>query len=209
MVEEINKAFLGEYFNEESKSESNSKPDEVKVPMELLTKYSGKYLLEIAGMIIDLKIEDEKLVAIITGQPKHKLIALNDTTFKVPNVDAKFHIVANEDGTIKKAILEQNGKHELRRLPDYSPDINELAVFKGEYLNKQLETIYTIKVKDSTLVASHINLKDIKLEVIEEDSFKGDVFFMNKIIFNRNKKGVVESFSVSSGRTKNIVFVKQ
>ena len=76
-------------------------------------------------------------------------------------------------------------------------------------MNTQLETIYTIKVKDSTLVASHINLKDIKFEAIEEDVFKGDAFFMRNVVFNRNNKGAVESFSVSNGRTKNIVFVKQ
>jgi hypothetical protein len=59
------------------------------------------------------------------------------------------------------------------------------------------------------LVASHINLEEIKMEPIEKDSFNGSIYFMGKIIFNRNKKGEIESFSVSNGRTKDILFVKQ
>jgi len=158
---------------------------------------------------VNIKIENEKLITQITGQPEFELIALNDSTFKVSDVDAKVIFRINEDGTVNEAILEQNGRHKLEKLPDYSPGISELKEYEGEYLNKQLETIYSLKIKDSSLVASHINLEEIKMEPIEKDSFNGSIYFMGKIIFNRNKKGEIESFSVSNGRTKDILFVKQ
>jgi CubicO group peptidase (beta-lactamase class C family) len=205
--EELNKIFLSEYFNNYEKEESNS--EGVKVPLEILKKYTGRYMLEVAGMIINIKIENEKLITQITGQPEFELIALNDSTFKVSDVDAKVIFRINEDGTVNEAILEQNGRHKLEKLPDYSPGISELKEYEGEYLNKQLETIYSLKIKDSSLVASHINLEQIKMEPIEKDSFNGSIYFMGKIIFNRNKKGEIESFSVSNGRTKDILFVKQ
>jgi CubicO group peptidase (beta-lactamase class C family) len=207
ITEELNKVFLSEYFSNYEKEES--KPEAVKVTIELLQKYSGRYILEVAGIIINIKIENEKLITQINGQPEFELLALNDSTFKVSDMDAKVIFRINEEGTVNEAILEQNGRHNLVKLPDYSPGLSELKEYVGEYLNKQLETIYSLKIKNSTLVANHINLEEIKMEPIEKDSFNGNMYFMSKIIFNRNKKGEIESFSVSNGRTKNILFVKQ
>ena len=59
------------------------------------------------------------------------------------------------------------------------------------------------------MYAMHRNLKDITFSPIENDTFKGDVFFMNEVAFIRDPNGEVNAFSVSNGRTKGIYFKKQ
>jgi len=208
ITQELRDGFLGDLFVSEDGEKEEKKSDEHKVDTELLTKYAGKYLLEIAAMVIDIQLENEKLVAITTGQPKYNLIALNDSAFKIPGVDAKIVFIPDEKGKVDKATLVQNGRHELKKIPDYSPGNKELQEFEGQYINNQLETLYTVNAKDSTLVVNHLNLKEIVLEPVEEDSFNGSTNFMGKVDFKRDNNGNIESFSVSNGRTKNIVFVK-
>ena len=108
------------------------------------------------------------------------------------------------------ALHTQNGKdYELTRIPDFNPSFTDLEDYTGKYFCEELETFYTILVKDSSLFAVHRNLKDIKLSPIEDDTFSGDVFFMGEVAFKKSEKGDINAFTVSNGRTKGIYFQRQ
>ena len=80
--------------------------------------------------------------------------------------------------------------------------------FEGKYLSKELETFYSLEVRDSTLMVLIRNTEEIKLSPLDEDSFNGDAFFLTKMDFLRDENGQVKSFTVSNGRTRGILFEK-
>jgi translation initiation factor IF-2 len=52
------------------------------------------------------------------------------------------------------------------------------------------------------------NTKPVKLSPLEEDMFKGDVFYISEVKFLRDRNGKVTGFEVSNGRAKGIGFEK-
>ena len=46
----------------------------------------------------------------------------------------------------------------------------------------------------------------IKLSVLKEDVYKGDVFFIGELAFVKDDAGTVIGFAASNGRTKGILF---
>ena len=90
----------------------------VRVDPKTLATYVGKYELR-PGLVIDVALEQETLIATPTGQPKLRLAAESDT---------KFYVIASEDigmtfnkdaaGKVASLTLHQRGDHLAKRLPD-------------------------------------------------------------------------------------------
>ncbi len=204
----ITDVFFKDKLKEEEKVAQDTEATEVDA--NTLKQYAGKYKAEGIGLIIEYKLEDENLVAYVTGQSGKKLKPTSDSTFAYEGVDASvlFHLI--KDNKSEEAVHTQGGSElMLKRLPPYAPALSELQKFTGEYFSEELETFYTIVVKDSFLIAEHRNMKDIKLTPTEDDTFSGDVFFLGEVAFKKDKAGKVNGFTVSNGRTKGIYFQRR
>ena len=181
-----------------------------KVDVKTLKSYVGKYKASSIGLVIDYKLENGKLIAYPTGQSALPLQPTSKATFAYDGIDATIVFKLNDDGKSVGALHKQGGKdYEMIKLPPFDPSLDDLKVYEGKYFCDELETFYTIVVKDTAMYAMHRNLKDITFSPIENDTFKGDVFFMNEVAFIRDPNGEVNAFSVSNGRTKGIYFKKQ
>ena len=181
-----------------------------KVDVKTLKSYVGKYKASSIGLVIDYKLENGKLIAYPTGQSALPLQPTSKATFAYDGIDATIVFKLNDDGKSVGALHKQGGKdYEMIKLPPFDPSLYDLKVYEGKYFCDELETFYTIVVKDTAMYAMHRNLKDITFSPIENDTFKGDVFFMNEVAFIRDPNGEVNAFSVSNGRTKGIYFKKQ
>jgi len=181
-----------------------------KVDVKTLKSYVGKYKASSIGLVIDYKLENGKLIAYPTGQSALPLQPTSKATFAYDGIDATIVFKLNDDGKSVGALHKQGGKdYEMIKLPPFDPSLDDLKVYEGKYFCDELETFYTIVVKDTAMYAMHRNLKDITFSPIENDTFKGDVFFMNEVAFIRDSNGEVNAFSVSNGRTKGIYFKKQ
>ena len=181
-----------------------------KVDEKILEQYIGKYKAIAIGLIIEYKLEDGILVAYPTGQSSLKLTPKSDSTFVYEKIDASLVFHASVESKSSSARHTQNGNdYELTRIPDFNPSFTDLEDYTGKYFCEELETFYTILVKDSSLFAVHRNLKDIKLSPTEDDTFRGDVFFMGEVAFKKSEKGDINAFTVSNGRTKGIYFQRQ
>ena len=105
--------------------------------------------------------------------------------------------------------MQGGSDFELVRIPDFDPSLEELEMYTGKFYCDELETFYTLKIKDSSLIAEHRNLKSIKLEPTEDNTFSGDIFFMSEVAFKKDENGSISAFTVGNGRTKGILFTKQ
>ncbi|NNF36821.1 MAG: serine hydrolase [Saprospiraceae bacterium] len=71
--------------------------EKVMVPDEILKKYVGKYELN-PGMVLEIKIEDGKLMGAPAGQPAAELVASSNTEFAVPDFGVKIVFQVSDTG---------------------------------------------------------------------------------------------------------------
>lgn len=212
IARDIADIYFDENFTEDKseEEEENTEEESYEVSEEIMKKYVGKYKAESIGLIIEYKFEEGNLVAYPTGQSSIKLTPTSEHVFTYDSIEATVTFSLDDEDVSNTAVHVQGGSDfELVRIADFDPSIEELELYTGKFYCDELETFYTIKVKDSSLIAEHRNLKEIKLVPTENDTFSGDIFFMNELAFKKNHNGIVEAFTISNGRTKGIYFSKQ
>jgi CubicO group peptidase (beta-lactamase class C family) len=195
---------------EEVEDDSENEDGTYTVSEEILTTYVGKFKLESLGMIMEYSLEEGSLMSKVSGQSDLNLTAITDSTFTYNGIEATALFKKDATGIVNKVIHTQGGQdYELERLPPYEASLDELTEYSGKYFSEELETFYTIKLKDSTLIAELRNFEDIELNTAEKDNFSADVFFIQEMVFKRNGQGAINGFEISNGRTKGVSFDKQ
>jgi len=203
------------YFGDEMEAEEGEKVEtgeetetkEILVPDELLQAYAGKYLLAGMGVELSYEVVDGRLKMSTEGQPEVYLNPLSKAEFKYEGVEATIVFNTNDSGEVTGAVHSQGGqKFELERVAPYAPTVDELQALAGKYFSKELETFYTIELHDTTLVLLIRNTKEIELSALKKDHYKGDIYFIGELAFQRDNTGQVTGFTAANGRTKGIGF---
>ena len=81
----------------------------IDLPVAVLTQYPGEYDL-FPNFSIVVRLEDGKLTAEPTGQPKIILHAESETKFYIEEVDAQIEFFKNAEGQVEKLMLYQGGQ---------------------------------------------------------------------------------------------------
>lgn len=84
----------------------------------------------------------------------------------------------------------------------------QLTEFAGDYYTEELDTTYTISVRDDGLVAQHIRHSDILL-TYTDGHFFGNTWFFPEIRFIRDDTGRITGFRLTGGRVRNLYFEKK
>ncbi|TFH55500.1 MAG: class A beta-lactamase-related serine hydrolase [Gemmatimonadales bacterium] len=212
------RAFFKDSFEpEEEKAEENAEGEdlneeaeetaEVEVPLDMLEAYAGKYVLKGMGVVLEYSVEDGVLKMNMEGQPEATLTPLSRVEFAYEGVEATIEFIWSEQGEVTGAVHSQGGqKYDLEAVPPYEPSLEELEAYTGRYFSKELDVFYKLEMHDSTLVLLIRNTEEIELSVVKKDVYKGDVFFIGELAFERDPKGSVTGFAASNGRTKGIRF---
>jgi CubicO group peptidase (beta-lactamase class C family) len=204
---ELAETFFASELGPEEKVKPAGDSAGVVVPERLLKAYAGKYRIASLGVVMEYKLEEGGLIISIEGQPESRMIPRSDSLFAYKGVDATvvFHLDAK--GKVTDAVHSQGGqKFVLLPMEPYVPSADQLRELEGRYYCDELETFYNLELRDSTLFLLIRNTREIKLSPVEEDSFKGDVFFINQVDLIRDEKGGISGFAVSNGRTRGILF---
>ena len=83
-----------------------------------------------------------------------------------------------------------------------------LTEFEGDYYTEELDTTYTIRVREGGLVAQHRRHDDIVL-TYTDSHFRGDVWFFPEIHFVWDDTGRVTGFKLTGNRVRNLHFGKK
>ena len=83
----------------------------------------------------------------------------------------------------------------------------QLAELEGDYYTEELDTTYTIGVREDGLVAQHRRHDDISL-TYADGHFLGDSWFFPEIHFLRDDTGRVTGFKLTGNRVRNLHFEK-
>lgn len=180
----------------------------VVVDPDILAEYAGSYRLP--GLVAEISVEDGRLVARATGQPPLELEARSTTEFHNAAANVRVTFVRDADGAVTHFVLLQGGQEtEAPRIPPFDPEAVDLTGYVGVYESPELETRYELVVEDSALVARHVRHDPITLTPTEEDTFSGSAWFFGEARFERDDTGAVTGMRVSSGRVRDLLFVKR
>ena len=83
-----------------------------------------------------------------------------------------------------------------------------MTQYPGTYWSDELETQYTILIKDGKLVADHVRHGEIALTPLAKDEFKG-AWFMQDVKFVRDDSGRITGMTVGGGRVTAIRFTRK
>lgn len=208
MWTDIADAFFSEYLEPEKEVVEEKEPGLKPTPAQM-EAIAGRYQFIGAPLQIVYSIEDGKMYAQATAQPRFEVKATSDSTFTFVGVEAAVTFHYEKDGSVKRAIHHQGPNSPMEKILDDPITPEKLAEYEGTYYNVELETSYTLKMVDGKLMAHHRWYKPFAFTHTAKESFAGGMWFVASIEFDRDPSGAVAGFSAGNGRTRSVWFQRQ
>jgi hypothetical protein len=178
--------------------------------------FAGRYAMDPnPSMVLTFSRSGDTLFTQLTGQGKNRIYPTSDSSFELRTVAASVTFHRDATGKVTHAMLNQNGIVRAGRLsgdaePPWKPTASELGTFTGRYVSEEVETFYTVRVVDSTLVLDHRRMPAVRLVTRQRDTFAGSGPLDGvTLVFERDRNRKVIGFYLSNGRTRNVRFERQ
>ena len=203
-------AFFGEHFEPEPDEDSADEPaadfDPASFEPETFDAFAGRYEMEEApGFILAFRRDGDRYFTQATGQPEIEIFPVGPARFELRVVPAGVTFHVEDDGSVERITLHQNGDHPANRLADEAADI-DLEDYAGRYFSEELETFYTVSVVDGELQLMNRRLEEpVTLSHGTGDAFTGG-HPIATIEFERDENGSVTGFLAGNGRTRDVRF---
>ena len=206
---DIAEAFFAEYLEPEKEEVVEEKGPVAEPTAAQMDAIAGRYQLVGAPLQIVYTIEEGKMYAQATNQPRFEVTATSDSTFTFVGVAASVTFHYEKDGSVKRATHHQGPDSPMEKIPDDPITPEKLVEYEGTYYNAELETSYTLKVEDGKLMAHHRWYKPFTLTHTSKEGFAGGIWFVGSIEFDRDPSGAVSGFMAGNGRTRGVWFQKK
>lgn len=169
-------------------------------------KFTGKYI-SYDGNTASLEIRDGKLMYYSNNSPKLLLRDGNGgyTIASQPGNKASMEIKGRD--TLFDVITPQEIFH-LKKYRDIPKTDENLMKYTGTYYCPELETSYTIFLKNHELYLGNIKYNDSFLKLTGEDHLDTNFWWMGHLMMLRDSKGVINGFEVNAGRIEHLRFNK-
>ena len=183
-------------------------PEPITLSAESLKACAGTYWLE-SNLLRKLVVENNKLVYVRSADNRSELAPLSPTRFKMLGVEGDVFLdFADMSGGLYNAFTftETNGsKIGAKRIEPYEPGEAELKTYAGVYYSEELDVRYVLAVRAGALRIKPGLGEEIAAAPVKKDLFRAG---RNSIQFERDGKGRVSGFRVSSGRVLDLKFVR-
>jgi len=210
MWTDIADAFFSEYLVPEEEEEVEEETEPATMPTEeQMEAIAGRYQFIGAPLQIVYTVEEGKMYAQATNQPRFEVSPTSDSTFTFVGVPASVTFHYEEDGSVKRATHHQGPDSPMEKIPEDPISPEKLLEYEGTYYLAELETTYTLKVEDGKLMAHQRWYKPFPLTHTNKENFAGGMWFVGSIVFDRNASGTVSGFMAGNGRTRNVWFERQ
>lgn len=205
--------FLADQFKEKPRERrAPKKIASVSLPPGQLEDKVGSWKNPVSRNIWTLSIssQGDKLDVKSTSGSNFQLVPINKTQFK--SVGAAFQflvrfIKTDPSGPLKMEVTLDSYDPvicEPVRIPTFNPD--QLIEYAGNYYSKELDTVYTLFIKDQKLIIKVPGLHiDMLMEPVTTDEFRT---LGPYIKFERNKTGKITGFNISTDGIKNLFLTK-
>ena len=172
-------------------------------------EYAGRYALDAQpAVVLTFSRSGDSLFTQVIGQPQFPIFPTSDSTFALRVVEASVTFHRDADGRVNAATLHQGGNQRATRLVGepaarWAPAAEDLRAFEGQYFSDELETFYTVALKEDVLVVEQRRLDPVTLRPGAVDTFAGGTVTVS---FERDRNGRVIGFYISNVRTRDVRF---
>jgi CubicO group peptidase (beta-lactamase class C family) len=191
-----------------------SKParKEISLPVKSLEGFAGTYWFEASQFARRIVLEKDKLIYDRPDENKSELGPLSQTEFTMKDAPPNSVIVrfsdktGNRYDTLTVTVLGQPaavGKW----MEAYAPTEEELKEYGGRYYSEELDTRYELTVKSGALYVRIGHNDEFSLASHRADFFSTGNYA--KVHFQRDGNGAVAGFTLSTGRVRNLKFLKE
>jgi CubicO group peptidase (beta-lactamase class C family) len=181
----------------------------VKLDSQLFKQFAGAYKLDM-GLTANFFEKEGQFKAELLGQGTVELHPLGTNKFFVEAPAGELEFSAQKDGAVRlKFSHEGGGTVSGERIATTPWEPKDLEAFQGVYWSDELETEYTIKLKDGKLTAEHIRHGTIQLLPTTQDQFATREWFMSEVKFQRDQSGKVSGMTLGGGRLTGILFKRR
>lgn len=179
----------------------------VSIDLQVLDDYTGTYKHWSGMTCVVITKEGNQLMLQQIGEPKMRLYPESETKFFLRGYDFQFSFPRNKSGEVTIMIAHQFGQdNPLKRTESLTLDLDQLREYTGNFYCSELDTTYSLAVKEDGLTAQHRLNHDVLLTRINKDIFKGNREYFQSVTFMRDKEKVITAFTISNGRAMNIRF---
>jgi len=155
------------------------------------------------GPARELVAKDGRLYAKLYGQTLPATF-LADGSFYVLSAANRYKTAANGD------LLQVDSLSGLdvpfHRVVRATPTADELQAIAGAYRSDELDVTYRLSAKDGKIVVSSLRAEPMILTPAEKDQFDGEQMRVSVL---RDASGKVSGIALSSGRVRDLKFVRQ
>ncbi|OYU83054.1 MAG: hypothetical protein CFE24_13105 [Flavobacterium sp. BFFFF2] len=95
----------------------------------------------------------------------------------------------------------------FEKYEDKVPTPDELTSYTGTYFSAELETAYTITLKDGKLAGYHSRFVEFDVQMLKKDIFSWAGMAVSKYVHDKN--GKVLGFKITMSRLRNVWFEKK
>ncbi len=168
--------------------------------------YVGTYLVQLFGKKLTITQDGEQLVAQFEGQEPEVLRHVEGAKYEAK--EARVTFGKGDDGHPVCTWEQWDINMVSKRLPEEEPTGAQLAAYAGTYYSPELDTTYTIELRDDQLVITHQRLSDTALVPFGPDKFLQRTLPGFELKFDR-EGNEIKGFGISSARMRHVRFVKQ
>ena len=201
---DIADAFFGELLDAEEAPAAQKTAPTTGPTAAQLEAITGKYQFVGASLVIEYTVENGRLYGQATNQPRFALDATSDSTFSFVGVPASVTFHYEADGSVKRGMHHQGGNSPIKRLEPVEMTDEEKRAYTGRYFMEELETVYTVTLRDGKLMMEHVRYDPFELTHRSGDEFTGGIWFMTDVKFYRDPNGEISGFTASNGRTRGV-----
>lgn len=203
-ADQISQLFL------QNKSKSDSNQEQIKPILlsdEVLKKYEGMYWSDKSNYSRKIYIENNTLWYLRTNNKKSPLIPITTTEFQMGGINEKLIVHFDSNTNTMKLISADNSIDVFEKYEDKSNLTEDLKKYTGTFYSSELETFYTISLKEDKLIGYHSRFGEFDIQILKQDVLSWSGMAISK--YRRNEKGIITGLTITMNRIRNLWFEKK
>lgn len=174
---------------------------------EVLKKYEGMFWSDKNNYSRKIYVENNTLWYLRTNNKKSPLIPISTTEFQMGGINEKLIVHFDVNTNTMKLISADNSIDVFEKYVDKPLLVEDLKEYTGTFYSSELETFYTISLKDDKLIGYHSRFGEFDIQILKQDVLSWSGMAVSK--YKRNKKGSITGLTITMSRIRDLWFEKK
>jgi len=180
------------------------------LPVKTLETFTGTYWIEATQLGRKIVLDKDKLIYVRSDTDTTELIPVSPTEFQMKDSSVRARIKFSDKSTDRYQTFTVEVENQPpavgKRIESFSLMEEALKEYTGSYYSDELDTRYDLTVKSGALRVQIPRNEAVPASFQKKDEYT--VEGSATIRFVRNGEGRITGFTISTGRVRNLKFVK-